>query len=422
MQQVSTARLARSRRTGAPGLVAGAVMGVAATLTSVVTTAFLLSILTRFEPNLELAWPLALGLLLGLGAGLLRRAKDTPWPAALVLGLVTGLVWTAATGLDPLGLGGEGRLRSVLYALAAMSVAGHLTRYGLRDVHLGQLRRDLIEVLLLRLLRGAGFVFFLTIVIFPFYFMVVSSLKPRAVYLQDPTLLNIDFGRGISELLLGYREVLVRFDFASYILNSTLVAVTTVIITLTLAILGAYAVTRLRFPGRSLLSRTILLIYMFPAIVLVVPLYSIFTQVGLRDTLYGLLIVYPATTIPVALYMLRSYFQTLPADLEEAGLIDGCTRGGVIWRITLPLSLPAIASVGLYVFMIAWNEFLFAFMFLDSPELFTLPRGMVNLNSQEVPRQFLMAGAVIVTVPVMVLFFWFERYLVGGLTAGGVKG
>ncbi|HFB39489.1 MAG TPA: carbohydrate ABC transporter permease, partial [Oceanithermus sp.] len=115
-------------------------------------------------------------------------------------------------------------------------------------------------------------------------------------------------------------------------------------------------------------------------------------------------------------------FETVPASLEEAGLIDGCSRFEVIWRITLPLSLPALASVGLYVFMIAWNEFLFAFMFLDTPEIFTLSRGMVALNSQEVPYQYLMAGAVIVTVPVMLLFFWFERYLVGGLTAGGVKG
>ncbi len=102
--------------------------------------------------------------------------------------------------------------------------------------------------------------------------------------------------------------------------------------------------------------------------------------------------------------------------------MDGCSRLGVIRRITLPLSLPAIASVALYVFMIAWNEFLFAFMFLDSPEIFTLSRGVVSLNSSEVPRQHLMAGAVIVTIPVLVIFLWFEKFLVQGLTAGSVKG
>ncbi len=161
---------------------------------------------------------------------------------------------------------------------------------------------------------------------------------------------------------------------------------------------------------------------MFPAIVLVIPLYSVFTQAGLRDTRLGLLIIYAAMTIPVALYMLRSYFLTLPADLEEAGLIDGLSRLGVIIRITIPLAMPAIAAIGLYVFMIAWNEFLFAYMFLDTPEIFTLARGMVMLDDQEVPRQLLMAGAVIITVPIMVLFIRFQKHLVGGLTAGGVKG
>ncbi len=112
----------------------------------------------------------------------------------------------------------------------------------------------------------------------------------------------------------------------------------------------------------------------------------------------------------------------LPSELEEAGLMDGLSRIGVILKITLPLSLPALASVSLYVFMIAWNEFLFAFMFLDDPDIFTLSRGVVSLNSSEVPRQHLMAGAVIATVPVLFIFLWFERFLVQGLTAGSVKG
>ena len=120
--------------------------------------------------------------------------------------------------------------------------------------------------------------------------------------------------------------------------------------------------------------------------------------------------------------MLQGYFRGLPSELEEAGLMDGLSRIGVILKITLPLALPALASVSLYVFMIAWNEFLFAFMFLDDLNMFTLSRGVVSLNSSEVPRQHLMAGAVVATVPVLVLFLWFERYLVAGLTAGSVKG
>ena len=205
-------------------------------------------------------------------------------------------------------------------------------------------------------------------------------------------------------------------------MNSAIVSVITVVLTLAFAVPGAYAVARLRFPGQAFLSRSILLIYMVPAIVLVVPLYAVFSQLGLRNSLFGLLVVYPATTIPVALYMLQGYFRGLPSELEEAGLMDGLNRVQVIMKITLPLALPALASVSLYVFMIAWNEFLFAFMFLDNLDMFTLSRGVVSLNSSEVPRQHLMAGAVVATVPVLAIFLWFEKYLVSGLTAGSVKG
>ena len=412
-----------ARRTpSVAGVLAAALVGALAAGLAGVLWLAATSILTAFDASLGLGWILAGGALLGAGTAWARTGRNTSRTPVALLAAALGSAWLAATGMDPLGVGPGGLAWSLGGALAVAVFSAQATRYGLRDLDLRQMRRDAYETIALRLLRAAGFTFFIAIVAFPFYFMVVSSLKPRASFLADPTLLNVEFGRGLNELLVGYREVLFTFDFARYILNSTGVALATVVITLVLAVLGAYAVTRLRFPGRTWLSRAILLIYMFPAIVLVVPLYSAFTQLELRDSLLGLLIVYPASTIPVALYMLRSYFQTLPADLEEAGMIDGATRAGVIWRITLPLSMPALATVGLYVFMIAWNEFLFAFMFLDTPELFTLPRGMVNLNSQEVPRQYLMAGAVIVTVPVMLLFFWFERYLTSGLTAGGVKG
>ena len=296
------------------------------------------------------------------------------------------------------------------------------TRKVLAGIKLEGLDRDEIERLTIRIFQGMGLLFFIIIVAFPFIYMVITSLKSQMALLTNPTDLSISFESGLGGLIKSYQEVWTTFQFQRYIWISTVVSVGTVGITLSLSILGAYSVTRLRFPGRVWLSRSILIIYMFPAIVLVIPLYSIFSQLQLRNSLLGLLIVYPATTLPVALYMLKGFFSTLPAELEEAGRIDGCSRLGVIWRITLPLSLPAIASVALYVFMIAWNEFLFAFMFLDDPEIFTLSRGMVSLNSSEVPRQYLMAGAVMVTVPVMVLFFWFEKYLVSGLSAGAVKG
>ena len=296
------------------------------------------------------------------------------------------------------------------------------TRKALSGIELESFDRDEIEKFTIRIFQGMGLLFFIIIVAFPFVYMVITSLKSQMALLTNPTDLSISFESGLAGLMKSYQEVWTTFNFQRYIWISTVVSVGTVGITLSLSILGAYSVTRLRFPGRIWLSRSILIIYMFPAIVLVIPLYSIFSQLQLRNSLIGLFIVYPATTLPVALYMLKGFFSTLPAELEEAGRIDGCSRLGVIWRITLPLSLPAISSVALYVFMIAWNEFLFAFMFLDDPSIFTLSRGMVSLNSSEVPRQYLMAGAVMVTVPVMALFFWFEKYLVSGLAAGAVKG
>lgn len=278
------------------------------------------------------------------------------------------------------------------------------------------------EILCIRLLKGLGFVLFTIVVALPFYVMVMTSLKSQQSLLQNPLDFSINLTQGSASLFRSYVELFTDYHFGTFLANSALVSVLTVFITLAFAIPGAYAVARLRFKGQAFLSRSILLIYMVPAIVLVIPLYAVFSQAGLRNSLTGLLVVYPATTIPVALYMLQGYFRGLPSELEEAGLMDGLSRIGVIIKITLPLSLPALASVALYVFMIAWNEFLFAFMFLDDLNMFTLSRGVVSLNSSEVPRQHLMAGSVVATVPVLVLFLWFERYLVSGLTAGSVKG
>jgi multiple sugar transport system permease protein len=281
--------------------------------------------------------------------------------------------------------------------------------------------RERIETAVLRVLRVLGILFFGFIAIFPFYWMVVLSFRPLESILLEPTRLTPTW-QEISALE-PYRGVIVQQGFLRFIGNSALVAIVTTALTLLFAVLGAYATARLRFRGRNLLSSGILLIYMFPAIVLAIPLFVMFSRLGLRNSLPGLIIVYLAQTLPVALYMLRSYFQTIPYDLEEAGMIDGCTRAQVIWRITLPLAAPALASVGLYTFMIAWNEFLFALLFLlEAPERWTISLGVQRLDSFEVPKTWLMAGAVMTTAPIILLFFGFERFLTRGLTAGAVKG
>tara|TARA_R110001583_G_scaffold105494_1_gene253299 strand:+ start:148012 stop:149241 length:1230 start_codon:yes stop_codon:yes gene_type:complete len=310
-------------------------------------------------------------------------------------------------------------------AIGIAVIAGAITltnRACLEGIESGMLKRYTLDVVIVRILRGFGFVFFTVIVILPFYVMVMTSLKSQQSLFQNPLDLSVDLSQGAGSLFNSYVELFTKFNFGRFLLVSTIVSVSTVLITLAFSIPGAYAVARLRFPGQNLLSKSVLLIYLVPMIVLVIPLYSVFSQLGLRNSIVGLLIVYPATTVPVALYMLQGYFRGLPVELEEAGLMDGLGRLGVIWKITLPLALPALASVSLYVFMIAWNEFLFAFMFLDDPNIFTLSRGVVSLNSSEVPRQHLMAGAVVATIPILVIFLWFERFLVQGLTSGSVKG
>jgi len=282
------------------------------------------------------------------------------------------------------------------------------------------MRREQLEGAIIMILRIAGLLFFTVIVAFPFYWMIVSSFKSLEEILMNPANLGLDI-RKID--FHAYYEVLFEHGFLRYISNSAYVSVITVVLSIALATIGAYAVTRLPFRGRAFMSYSILIIYMFPAIVLVIPLYVVFSRMGLRDSTHVLILVYMAQTLPVALYMLRSYFQNLPVEIEYAGLTDGCSRLGVIWRIILPLSAPALASVALYTFMIAWNEFLFAFMFLDTPEKFTLSRGVVQLaGSVHLSKQLVMAASVMVTIPILFLFLFFERHLVRGLTAGAMKG
>ncbi len=268
-------------------------------------------------------------------------------------------------------------------------------------------------------LRGIGLLLLIFLVAFPFYWMLVASLKPLVILANDPLNLWI---QPKEVTLRAYREIWLQFRFGGYFANSGYVSLLTVMLTVTLGALGAYTLARLRFKGRTFLSRSILAIYMFPAIVIAVPLYVLYTKIGLRNNLHGLVPIYLAQTLPVSIYMLYSYFKALPPDLEEAGLIDGYSRLGVMWRITIPLSLPAMVSVSFYTFMIAWNEFLFAFLFLDSPSQFTLSRGIMQIaDNINVSQQLLMAAAVIATLPLVVLFLIFERYLVKGLTTGAIK-
>lgn len=390
----------------------GALWMVVLAVTVAIAMSFATGDAIRPHIGLSLVWGGATGALM-----LLVRQR-TLWMLAasgLVLAALALKVGPLQVGAETSGMtliAGGGLLMGAyvwsLWRICAGLPAGALTRYEFEQSVIG-------------FLTGFGYIFFTAIVLIPFYVMVMTSLKNQGELMQNPLDFSIDLSKG-ADLFRSYSELFGQFNFGTYLFNSFFISVLTVFITLAFAIPGAYAVARLRFRGQAAFSRSILLIYMVPMIVLALPIYIAFSMTGLRNSFWGIVMIYPVTTIPVALYMLQGYFRGLPAEVEEAGLMDGLPRLAVIWKITLPLSLPALASVSLYVFMIAWNEFLLAFMLLDDPSKFTLTRGIASLNSSEIPRQHLMAGSVIATVPIMALFLGLERFMTKGLTAGSVKG
>lgn len=286
--------------------------------------------------------------------------------------------------------------------------------------------REMVERRILAVLRPIVIVLLLIAAVFPFYYMVVLSFRPLDAVLQDPGALWPKAGE-ID--LTTYTSVLASVDdggqgFLVFLRNSLGVSLGTVVLTLLVSLPGAYAVSRLEFFGRRQIGAVFLGVYFFPAILLAIPLFSFYSQIGLRGSLVGLMIVYVAQTAAVSIYTLRNYFDTIPASLEEAAAVDGCTRLQAMRLISLPLAMPAIISNALFIFMIAWNEFLFALLFLiEERDRWTVSLGLSQLSgSIEVPTTVLMAGSVILTLPIVVLFFLSERWLAGGLTAGAEKG
>ncbi|MCB9452933.1 MAG: carbohydrate ABC transporter permease [Anaerolineaceae bacterium] len=270
---------------------------------------------------------------------------------------------------------------------------------------------------------------FLAAILFPFYWMVSSSFKTgaeiggrHATYI--PSALRLTAYDSLFNPEADYFQ-----NFQVNIVNSVAVALPTSILTVILSVLGAYAVARLRFPGKEVMINSVLIVYLFPAVLLIIPLFTMLSSVSeklgfqVQDNLAVLVVTYLAQTLPVGIYMLTSYFRTIPMEIEQAAQIDGCTRFEVIWRVTLPLSIPALVTVGLYTFMIAWNEFLYALIFLNSRELFTMPIKINTIFNDPSNRlNVVMAASTIMTLPVIILFVAFERFLEAGLTAGSVKG
>jgi len=335
--------------------------------------------------------------------------------------IITFLIFISHLG-NPYQAEDENRLIIFMLILLTSFFIWVSLNHSLYNLSPGKLSKHDIESFLIKFMWGIGLIILILITLIPFYIMIVTSLKNQQSLILNPLDLSVNLNTDFKTLFNSYIELFTNFNFHLFLINSFVVSCTTVIITLFFSIPGAYALARLRIPNKKIFSGTVILIYLIPSIVLIIPLYAIFSYIGLRNSLFGLILVYPATTIPVALYMLRGYFSALSSEIDDAALMDGLSRIQIILKIAIPLSKPAIVSVGLYVFMIAWNEFLIAFMFLDDPNIFTLSRGIMSLNSSEIPQQHLMAGAVIATIPVMIIFLYLEKFLISGLSAGGVKG
>jgi multiple sugar transport system permease protein len=252
----------------------------------------------------------------------------------------------------------------------------------------------------------------------PLYWMVTTSIKTNAevygttatLWPRQPTLQN-------------YRVLFTKTPFAVYFQNSALIALGTTFITVLASALGAYALVRLRFPGRRLLARVLVYTYLVPQSLLFIPLFTILVNAGLSNTRTGLVLTYLGFTVPFCTWLLMGYFLSVPVELEEAGLVDGCSRLGVLFRIVMPVTLPALAVTAFFSFTLSWNEYLYASVFVSDVNAKTIPTGIPSFIIEDVffwgP---MMASTVLSVIPPLVVYFLFQRWLITGLTLGAVKG
>ena len=259
-------------------------------------------------------------------------------------------------------------------------------------------------------------VVFLVWTLIPFVWMLLTSIKTNKEIYRDFTIFP-------KEVYWDHYEKLLAGRMGVWLRNSAIVSSLTTVGSLALGAIGAYAVTRLRFAGRRVVAQALILSYLVPSSLLFIPLFQTVAGVGLSNTLGALILVYPTFTLPYCTWMMMSYFKSIPIELEEAALIDGCDRLGVLWRVTLPLSLPAIAVVALFSFTQSWNEFLYALVFTNSQSSRTVTVGLTQMLGDDVFFWGqMMAGAVMAAIPSVVMYTAAQRLVIRGLTVGGIKG
>ncbi|MFD9704438.1 ABC transporter permease subunit [Lentzea sp. NPDC059081] len=373
--------------------------GAAVTLVMLPVVAILVVILVRMMRRNDLP-----------GAGDLGRRRLSPaqrkaMPWVIVAGSVLVLVWASphivwkaafVLGVFVVLAAAVGRVVSVLAArgnrLAARLVSGTGS--------------------------GIALIGLLGFVLAPLYWMTVTAFKS-----DNQIVARTDDLWPTPWTTEQFTNLFTDRAFGTWYVNTVMVSVASTVIALVCAALAGYALARLRFRGSESFTVTILLTYVMPGALLFIPLYQMMSGIGLNDSLWSLVLAYPTFTLPFATWLLVGYFKSIPADLEEAALVDGCTRFGAFLRITLPLAKPGLLAVALFTLTNAWNEFLFAFVFITNDDYKTLPVGMQSMIFGDVvPQGQLAAASLLISIPVVVMYAFGQRFLTEGLTAGAVKG
>jgi len=252
---------------------------------------------------------------------------------------------------------------------------------------------------------------------FPIYWMVVSSVRAPEALITSTSLVPGPF---TGEY---YRNLLELTDYPAQFLNSVIVAAVTVTVTMVLSVMIAYAVTRHRVPGKKLIVGAMLYAYMFPPLLVAIPLFTVFARIGLGDTLVSVMISHLTLTLPLGVWFLWGFFKSMPFELEEAAMVDGCSRLGAFLRVVLPLSLPGLITVAIFSFLLSWTDYTFALIMIGSDANKTVPVGLASMiGSFDLRWGEIMAGSTLIALPLLAVFALLSQYFIQGLGAGAVKG
>ena len=268
-----------------------------------------------------------------------------------------------------------------------------------------------------KIFLGGSLSIIFIIFFFPFFWIISSAFKsPQEIIQKKSTIIPRSF------TFEHFEKILFSSDFLIYLKNSLIVSFFSMFIAVILSIFAAYGLHKLKFYGNKLVERSLLVTYAFPGVILLIPMYLMLGKMGLLNSYFALILINVTFSTPFAVWMLKAFFKTIPYDIEEAAMIDGASKMTILFKIIFPLALPGIASVSIFCFIISWTEYMFASIMISGDDLKTLPVGLASIVGQyQIDWGFLLAGATLASLPVIILFIFVGKYFVSGLTDGAVK-